>query len=118
MAKFLFVLSRGLEDPTRVTRCMQLAAFAKRDGHDVHVFLVDDGVILAKKGIAKTVICPTGDKAQTYLDELLSAETPFYVCTPCAKNRQLDERDFIEGAFLDTAKTLISIAAESKVFTF
>jgi len=30
----------------------------------------------------------------------------------------LDEKDFIKTAKLDTAKTLISLAAESKILTF
>jgi len=118
MAKFLFVLSRGLEDPSRATRCMQLAAFAKRAGHDVTVFLVDDGAVFAKPGIAALVSCPTGDKMQPYVDELVAADTPFLVCTPCAISRQLDEKEFIEGAYLETAKTLIALAVDSKVFTF
>lgn len=35
MARFLFVLTRGLEDPTRVTRAFQLAKVAKEKGHEV-----------------------------------------------------------------------------------
>ncbi len=38
MVKFLFVLTRGLEDPTRVIRTFQLAKAAKEKGHEVNVF--------------------------------------------------------------------------------
>ncbi|MBL6996112.1 MAG: sulfur reduction protein DsrE, partial [Desulfobacula sp.] len=34
MGRFVFVLTRGLEDPTRVTRSFQLAKAAKENGHD------------------------------------------------------------------------------------
>ena len=42
MSKFLFVLTRGPEDPTRAVRCFQFAKIAADKGHEVTVFLVDD----------------------------------------------------------------------------
>lgn len=79
MAKFLFVLSRGLEDPTRATRCMQFAHIARTEGHEVSVFLVDDGVVYGKKGSAENVVAPTGDEMNTYMDFLVQGGVPFYV---------------------------------------
>ena len=79
MEKFLFVLTRGLEDPTRVTRVFQLAKVAKEDGNSVAVFLTDDAVLLAKPGMADYVAAPTGDEAVTYLSDLIKNEVPFYV---------------------------------------
>jgi predicted peroxiredoxin len=38
MDKFLFVITRGLEDPTRLTRALQLAKVAKEKGNEVDVF--------------------------------------------------------------------------------
>ena len=51
MAKFLFVLSRGMDDPVRATRCIHLAKVAKEEGHEVNVFLIEDGVNIAKIGM-------------------------------------------------------------------
>lgn len=79
MEKFLFVLTRGLEDPTRVTRTFQLAKVANEDGNQVAVFLTDDAVVLAKQGMADYVAAPTGDEAATYLADLVKKEVPFYV---------------------------------------
>jgi len=39
MGKFLFVLTRGLEDPTRVTRTFQLTKATKETGNGVNIFL-------------------------------------------------------------------------------
>ncbi len=55
MEKFLFVLTRGLEDPTRVTRTFQLAKVAKESGSEVHIFLTDDAVFLAKPGMTDQI---------------------------------------------------------------
>lgn len=118
MEKFLFVLSRGLEDPTRATRAFQLAKVAKEKGHEVNLFLVDDAVAYAVLGLADNVKAPTGDEAKPYIDYLVENKVPFYICTPCARTRLYSEDEFINGAKLSTAAFLIDLAAESKVFTF
>ena len=79
MENFLFVLTRGLEDPTRVTRTLQLAKVAREDGNTVSIVLTDDAVVLAKRGMADYVAAPTGDEAITYLSDLVKDEVPFYV---------------------------------------
>lgn len=42
---FLFILSS--DDSNKVTRCFQFAKIAHSKGHDVNIFLIDDGVIWA-----------------------------------------------------------------------
>jgi predicted peroxiredoxin len=79
MGKYLFVLTRGLEDPTRVTRCLQLAKVAKEQHHEVHLFLTDDAVVLAKPGMVDTVKAPTGDGAKDYFDYVMEQKVPMYV---------------------------------------
>lgn len=118
MGRFLFVLSRGLEDPTRATRAFQLAKVAREKGHTVDVFLVDDGVVYAETGIADNVKAPTGDGVKPYMDYLVQNQVPFHICTPCARSRHLDEDNFLPGARLSTADRLIEMAVEASVFTF
>lgn len=118
MAKFLFVLSRGLEDPTRAVRCFQFAKLAKEEGHEVVVFLIDDGAVFARLGASEQVKAPTGDELKPYLDYLVEHETPILVCTPCANSRLLDPAEFVPGARLETGKTLIALAQDHQVFTF
>lgn len=118
MEKFLFVLSRGLEDPTRATRAFQLAKVAKEKGHDVNIFLVDDAVAYAVLGLADNVKAPTGDAAKPYIDYLIEQNVTFYICTPCARTRLYSEEEYIKGAQLSTAPQLIDLAAQAKVFTF
>lgn len=118
MEKFLFVLSRGLEDPIRATRAFQLAKVAKEKGHEVNIFFVDDAVAYAVLGMADNAVAPTGDNAKQYLDYLIAQKVSFYICTPCARTRLFSEDQFIEGAKLSTAGVLIDLAAESKVFSF
>jgi predicted peroxiredoxin len=79
MAKYLFVLTRGTEDPTRATRCLQLVKVAKEEGHEVRLFLTDEAVCLARKGGTENVVAPTGDDADTYMQFLLREKVPLYV---------------------------------------
>ncbi|HWR90559.1 MAG TPA: DsrE family protein [Dissulfurispiraceae bacterium] len=118
MAKFLFVLSRGMDDPVRSTRCFHLAKVAREGGHDVHIFLVDDGVTVSKIGMADHMVSPTGDELKGLLDFHVKGKTPIYVCTPCANARHMGDEELVDGARFETAKVLISLAAESQVLTF
>ncbi len=118
MQRFLFVLSRGQEDPTRATRIFQFAKFAMEDGNPVTVFLVDDAVCFAKIGMADNVKAPTGDEMKPYLDSLIENNVPILVCTPCANARHLSEDEFIPNAKLGTGKMLIELMKESKVLSF
>jgi sulfur relay (sulfurtransferase) complex TusBCD TusD component (DsrE family) len=97
---------------------MQFAKVAKETGHEVTVFLVEDGVMVAKVGMVDNIKSPTGDDLKGHLDYLVKEQVPILVCTPCANARQLGPEELVNSARFDTAKTLIALAAESKVFTF
>lgn len=79
MSKFVFVLTRGLEDPTRVTRTYQLAKAAHEQGNEVHIFLTDDGVVTAKEGMIDNIVAPTGDEAGPHLYYLVENKVPIFV---------------------------------------
>lgn len=79
MGSFLFVLTRGMEDPTRVTRALQLAKAAKETGHDVNLFLTDDAVVLVKPGMIDHIVAPTGDEAAAHFQFLIENKVPIFV---------------------------------------
>ncbi|MBU0665226.1 MAG: DsrE family protein [Proteobacteria bacterium] len=116
MASFLFVLRS--DDNEKATRCFQFANIAHGKGHNVNIFLVDDGVFWADKekdGSRKTI---TGDCPADYLSSLVEANVEVGVCTPCAKGRNLPETQFYANMKLDGGPHLIDMAAEAKVFNF
>ncbi len=79
MAKFLFVLTTGTENPSKGVRCMQLAAVAKEEGNDVNVFLTDDAVFYGRTGMSENIVATTGDDMNTHMEKLTRANVPFYV---------------------------------------
>ena len=118
MAKFLFVLTRGPEDPTRAVRCFQFAKLAADQGHEVTVFLVDDAVYFTNLSLSERIKAPTGDDLMTYWRFLVDKGAAMLVCKPCAATRLISEDELPPGLTIATGVTLIELAAESKVFTF
>lgn len=116
MANFLFVLRSN--DNEKATRCFQFSKIAHLKGHNVNIFLIDSGVDWAVKGRDGSVKTITGDCVDDYMSYLVDNEVPVGVCTPCAKNRKLDEAGFNSNMVLDGGPHLIDMAAESKIFNF
>jgi len=118
MSKFLFVLTRGPEDPTRAVRCFQFAKIAADKGHEVTVFLVDDAAYFTNLALAERVKAPTGDDLMTYWKFLVDRGVTILVCKPCAETRMVTEEDLPPGTRIGTGATLIDLATEAQVFTF
>jgi sulfur relay (sulfurtransferase) complex TusBCD TusD component (DsrE family) len=116
MASFLFVLSK--DDNEAATRCFQFAKVAHAKGHHVDLFFIDGGVMWANRDRDLSIRTTTGDCPNDYLPYLVENEVAIGICTPCAKNRGLDEARFFSNMQLDGGPHLIDMAAEAKVFNF
>jgi sulfur relay (sulfurtransferase) complex TusBCD TusD component (DsrE family) len=77
MANFLFVLSK--DEVEKATRCFQFGKIAHSKGHQVNIFLIDDGVKWADSGRDLTVKTVTGDCPNDYLPYLVEHEIPIGV---------------------------------------
>ena len=113
--KVVIALSCGTNDTNRATRAIHLATIAHKEGKDTTLFLLDEGVYLAKQGIITHVRAATGDVADDLLAYLQAHEVPILVCTPCAKARQIKEEDLIEGVECGGVATFVSGAEEADV---
>ncbi len=109
----LVTLSCGTDNPNRATRALFLAAVAQKKGKNVTVFLLDDGVYLAREGVAKNLKAATGDSADDSLAHLQAHNVPILVCTPCAASRYIEESDLAESCRMATAAELIDLSCES-----
>ena len=116
MSNFLFVLSQ--DDNEKATRCFQFAKVAHSKGHHVDLFFIDGGVMWANQDRDLKIKTATGDCPADYLPYLVEKEVAIGICTPCAKNRGLDEAKFYSNMLLDGGPHLIDMAAEAKVFNF
>jgi predicted peroxiredoxin len=113
----VITVSCGTDNPNRSTRAIHLATVAQKEGKNVKLFLLDEGVYLAKKGMIDFLQAATGDVADDLMAHLQAFEVPILVCTPCAKARRISEDDLIEGARMATAMELIDISCKGTVIS-
>jgi predicted peroxiredoxin len=114
----VIALSCGTDNPNRTTRALQMAVMSHKLGKKTTVFLLDEGVYIAKKGIADHLRSATGDSADDHLTYLKEFEVPILVCTPCADSRQISKEELIENASMATADMFINLCCESAVINF
>lgn len=113
----VITVSCGTDNPNRSTRAIHLATVAHKQGKNVTLFLLDEGVYLSKKGLIDHLRSATGDVADDLMTYLQGHGVPVLVCTPCAKARGISVDDLIEGARLATAIELIDLACDAAVIS-
>ena len=113
----LVVLSCGTDNPNRATRALFLATVAHKEGKNVTLFLLDDGVFVARKAIAENIRAATGDACDDHLTYLQANGIPILACTPCAASRQIGEQDLVEGARMATGVELVHLACDAAVIS-
>lgn len=109
----LITISCGTDDPNRATRGLFLAAAAQKQGKNVTVFLLDEGVYLARDGAVENLKAATGDSADDSLAHLQAHGVPILVCTPCATSRFINEENLADSCRLATAHELFDIACDA-----
>ena len=115
--RVLITLACGTNNPNRSVRAFHLAQVAHRMGKEVAIFLLDEAVYLAKKGIMDNLRAPTGDVADDIVAYLQEFGVPIYACAPCAKTRQIKEEDLMEGFELAPATKVIELACQSTIIS-
>ncbi len=96
----------GPEEETRAETLFYIAKTSKMIDIDTHIFLFIDGVLLAKKGVARMI----SEKVDNALKEALKLGTKIYACEAAVKSKGLKKEDLVEGvsiigyaSFLDLA---------------
>lgn len=113
----LVILSCGTDNPNRATRAVFFAMVAHKEGKNATLFLLDDGVFIAKKGIAENLKAATGDSCDDHLTYLQAQGVPILACTPCAKARQISESELVEGARMATGVEMLHLACDAAVIS-
>lgn len=113
----LVILSCGTDNPNRATRAVFMAMVAHKEGKNVNLFLLDDGVFIAKKGMVEHVKAATGDACDDHLTYLQANGVPILACTPCAKARQIGEAELVDGARMATGVEMINLACDAAVIS-
>lgn len=112
MATFMISGSRGTDDPTMATLPFMAAKTAKEQGHDVVLWLWNEAVTLARKGIADHVTGVNLTPLKDLLAAVQAAQIPIWVCGACAVARHITAADLVAGASIKGMPDYIKAVAE------
>nr|MDO8100472.1 DsrE family protein [Candidatus Njordarchaeota archaeon] len=115
MAVFTVVVMEAPYGRERAYTALRFALTAALEGHKVRMFLVQDGVFVAKKGQTPNGFPNIAD----LLEEAIKEGIEVKMCTPCCKARGVSPAETVHGVSMVTMSDLVQWSAESdKVITF
>lgn len=110
--KVLVVQSNGIGNAERAYATFIFSKAALSMGKKVSIFMLMDGVSIARKGNAATVKHPAFDRLDRLMDEVIKAGAQVYVCELSATFRGMKQADLVDGAKLAGAATYITLLSD------
>lgn len=109
--KFLFTLSHATSNPMEVIGILKIASNMKafEDSAEIAIFLLGEGVALAKKGVAKTISMEMeGNQVNVgeLLDVIKEFDIKFYVCHAFMPHFGVTKDELIENAEVKSSSYL------------
>ena len=104
--KMVYIVTHAGEDPERATFPFMLATAAQAMDVEVVVALQGVSVFLAKKGYLEHVAAAGLPALKDLVGRYLEAGGKLLICTPCVRERHIEESDLIQGAELIAAARL------------
>ena len=104
--KMVYIVTHAGEDPERATFPFMLATAAQAMDVEVVVALQGVSVFLAKKGYLEHVAAAGLPALKDLVGKYFEAGGKLLICTPCVRERNIEESDLIEGAELIAAARL------------
>jgi predicted peroxiredoxin len=120
--KFVFIITHSYDNPDKVAGALQLATNMKAFDATLDFFLMDKGVLLAKKGFAGTLTWQTKDEFSP-IEELIKTLSEdfgvkFYICASCVKHHGLDKAELITNSEIRPGSYLGQMLMEREGLTF
>ena len=109
--KFVFTLSHTTTNPIEVLGIMKIASNIKAfsDESEIAIFLIGEGVQLAKKGVVENISMEFEGKQVNFgemLELLIDFGVKFYVCHAFMPGYGLTAENLIEGAEIKSSSYL------------
>lgn len=120
--KFVFIVTHSVQRTDVVAGALQLATNMKALDIELDFFLMDEGVLLARKGFAETLIwqkkdefSPIADLMKTLIEDF---DVKFYICASCVKHYELDKAELIRNSQVKPGSFLGEMLLERQPLTF
>jgi uncharacterized protein len=113
MAKILFNLTHGPEDPTRAALAFLVAKTALDEGHTVSLFLAGDAVPLLRDAVLDNLVGLGTGSLREHFNALVAGGARFYLSGLSAKSRGVTQAD-LEGKSAEFAmpQVLVRLSIE------
>jgi predicted peroxiredoxin len=119
--RYLFILSHAAENPSEAVVLMKIATNMKAfdDEAEIDFFLMGEGVLLAKKGVAEGLSAEL-EGQKVAVGELLTMLTEdfgckLYVCHAFMPSYGVKEEDLIEGAQMKSSSYLGELLLDGRI---
>ncbi len=110
--KVLVVQSNGIGNAERAYATFIFSKAALSMGKEVTIFLLMDGVSIARKGNAAKVKHPAFERLDKLMLPLIEQGVQIYVCELSAEFRGIKQADLVEGTKLAGAATYITLLSD------
>ena len=115
--KVLLVITHSTDDPDRANAAVALAAALLNEGADLALFLIFEGVLLARRGVAETIRGRNFAPVAELFPMVLEAGIPIYACGACVKTHGMAARDMLPGVTVVQAATLAAEVMQRETVT-
>ena len=116
MLTYTLIINEAPYQKERAYTALRFARTCVFEGHKVKIFLIENGVYLAKKGQK-----PASDQPNlgAFLEDLIADGQEVKACVVCTQARGLSENDLMSGVKVVTLNDLVDWTASSdKVIVF
>ena len=114
MAKLLFNITNGTNNPTKASLGFMLARTAVEEGHEVTVFLNADAVSLMRAPVLDNLVGLGTGKLKEHFDVLKKANVPIYVSAISCDIRGVNDQDLKEtNSRKVLPKTLLNLSLDA-----
>lgn len=110
--KVLVVQSNGIGNAERAYATFIFSKAAMSMGKDVTIFLLMDGISIAKEGNASKVKHPAFDRLDILMKEVVDKGAKIYACELSAEFRGIKQSDLAEGTKIAGAATYITLLSD------
>ncbi len=110
MVTFTVLINEAPMAKERAFTALRFATTCKLEGHKVNIFLIENGVYLAKRGQKPPSDMPN---LLEYLEELIKENVEVKACITCCEGRGLNETELIQGVKIASMHELVEWTATS-----
>jgi len=107
--KFTVIIADAPYGKERAFSALRFALTALLEGIDVNIFLLEDGVFVAKKGQNPANV----PNYLELLENAIDAGAVVKACGPCGRARGLSDEDIVSGVTFGTMNDLTAFVKES-----